>query len=59
MAEYPPKSEEQFSGLDMHSLIGAPLQAAADASKALAGSTQGFIEKIEGKKTPTVSFTFE
>ena len=59
MAEYSPKSDEQFSGLDMRSLIGAPLQAAADAYKALADSTQEFIEKIEAQNPSTKSFMFE
>lgn len=59
MAEHSSKIDEQFSGLDMHSLIGAPLQATADAYKALAESTQEFIEKIEIQNPPTKSFAFE
>ncbi len=59
MAEHQSKSDKQFGVIDMEYIIRAPLQAAADASKALAESTQEFIEKIEGKKTSTDSFTFE
>lgn len=44
---------EQFAGLNMDQLIGAPLRAAADASTQLANSTADFIEKVgfdtEGK----------
>lgn len=44
---------EQFAGLNMAHLIGAPLKAAADASTQLANSTADFIEKVgfdnEGK----------
>lgn len=44
---------EQFAGLNMDHLIGAPLRAAADASTQLANSTADFIEKVgfdhEGK----------
>ena len=59
MEEHTSKSDEQFSGLDMRSLIGAPLQATADAYKALADSTQEFIEKIEAQNPSTKSFMFE
>lgn len=59
MEEHPSKSDKQFGVIDMEYIIRAPLQAAADASKALAESTQEFIEKIEGKKPSTESFTFE
>lgn len=37
---------DQFSGLDMENLIGAPLRAAADASMQLADSTASFINKV-------------
>ena len=37
---------EQFSGLDMQQLIGAPLSAAADASMQLAQSTADFINEV-------------
>lgn len=59
MAEHQSKSDKQFGVIDMEYIISAPLQAVADASKALAESTQEFIEKIEGKKLSTDSFTFE
>ena len=37
---------EQFAGLQMDKLIGAPLTAAADASVQLANSTADFINKV-------------
>lgn len=37
---------EQFKGLDMCSLIGAPLKAAADAQKLLASDVVDFIAKV-------------
>lgn len=52
---------DQFSGLDMKNLIGAPLSAAADASVELANSTADFINKVgfdqEGK-IRTAQFKF-
>ena len=59
MAEHPSKSDKQFGVIDMEYIISAPLQAAADASKALAKSTQEFIKKNEIQNPPTKSFTFE
>ena len=59
MEEHTSKSDEQVGVIDMEYIISTPLQAAADASKALAESTQEFLEKIEGKKLSTDSFTFE
>lgn len=53
---------EQFAGLDMHQLIGAPLSAAADASTQLANSTADFINQVgfdpEGKAR-TVAFAYQ
>lgn len=37
---------EQFKGLDMRSLIGAPLKAAADAQGLLASDVADFIAKV-------------
>lgn len=37
---------KQFKGLDMRSLIGAPLKAAADAQKLLASDAADFIAKV-------------
>lgn len=37
---------EQFKGLDMHSLIAAPLKAVADAQKLLASDVADFIAKV-------------
>ena len=37
---------DQFAGLDMEQLIGAPLRAAADASSLLADSTAEFINRV-------------
>lgn len=52
----------QFSGLDMKSLIGAPLTAAADASVQLAQSTADFINNVgfdKDGKVRTVDFGYE
>lgn len=52
---------EQFSGLDMKNLIGAPLGAAADASVQLAHSTADFINTVgfdKNGKTRTAVFKF-
>lgn len=52
---------EQFSGLDMKNLIGAPLGAAADASVQLAHSTAEFINTVgfdKNGKTRTAAFKF-
>lgn len=52
---------EQFSGLDMKNLIGAPLSAAADASVQLAHSTADFINTVgldKNGKTRTAVFKF-
>lgn len=53
---------DQFSGLDMKSLIGAPLTAAADASVQLAQSTADFINNVgfdEDGKVRNVDFGYE
>lgn len=52
---------QQFSGLDMKNLIGAPLSAAADASVQLAHSTADFINTVgfdRDGKTRTAEFKF-
>lgn len=52
---------DQFSGLDMKNLIGAPLSAAADASIQLAQSTANFINTVgfdKDGKARTASFKF-
>ncbi len=53
---------EQFAGLQMDQLIGAPLRAAADASTLLANSTADFINRVgfdgEGK-VRTVAFGYQ
>lgn len=52
---------DQFSGLDMKNLIGAPLVAAADASVQLAHSTADFINTVgfdKNGKTRTAVFKF-
>ncbi len=52
---------QQFSGLPMNELIGAPLSAAADASIRLADSTAGFINKVgfdKDGKVRTVAFGY-
>lgn len=53
---------EQFAGLDMEQLIGAPLSAAADASKQLADSTADFINRVgfgSDGKVRTVAFGYQ
>lgn len=53
---------EQFAGLDMYKLIGAPLTASADASVMLANSTAEFINKVgfdSDGNTKNVAFTYE
>lgn len=53
---------EQFTGLPMEQLIGAPLRAAADASLQLAESTAEFIGKVgfDGKgKVRTAAFGYQ
>lgn len=53
---------EQFAGLDMHKLIGAPLTASADASIMLADSTADFIHRVgfvSNGNTINVAFTYE
>lgn len=61
------KMGDQFSGLDMSTLIGGPLKAACDAQSMLAATTTRFIENVgmeapdsDGKrKVRTTSFTFK
>jgi hypothetical protein len=53
---------EQFAGLDMEKLIGGPLNAAANASIALARSTADFINTVgfnADKSARTVMFKFQ
>lgn len=53
---------EQFAGLQMDKLIGAPLSAAADASTLLANSTADFINRVgfdAGGKVRTVAFMYQ
>lgn len=53
---------EQFAGLQMEQLIGAPLRAAADASTQLANSTADFINRVgfDGDgKVRTVAFGYQ
>jgi predicted nucleic acid-binding Zn-ribbon protein len=53
---------EQFAGLQMDKLIGAPLCAAADASTQLANSTADFINRVgfdKDGKVRTVAFGYE
>lgn len=53
---------EQFSGLPMDQLIGAPLRAAADASTQLANSTATFINEVgfdKEKKIRTAAFGYQ
>lgn len=53
---------EQFAGLQMDQLIGAPLRAAADASIQLATSTAEFINSVgfdDGGKVRTVAFGYQ
>lgn len=52
---------EQFAGLPMEQLIGAPLSAAADASIQLANSTADFINRVgfdTGGKVRSVAFCY-
>lgn len=53
----------QFSGLPMASLIGAPLQAACNAQLQLANATANFVRTVgldeSGKSTRTVDFKYE
>lgn len=52
---------EQFAGLQMDQLIGAPLRAAADASTQLANSTADFINRVgfdSDGKVRTVTFAY-
>lgn len=56
------KVAEQFAGLDMKSLIGGPLTAAADASILLARSTADFINDVgfdANGKVRTAAFGYE
>lgn len=53
---------EQFAGLQMDQLIGAPLRAAADASTQLANSTADFINRVgfdNAGKVRTVAFGYQ
>lgn len=52
---------EQFAGLQMDQLIGAPLRAAAEASTLLADSTAEFINRVgfDGGKVRTVAFGYQ
>lgn len=53
---------EQFAGLQMDQLIGAPLRAAADASTQLANSTADFINRVgfdKDGKVRTVAFGYQ
>lgn len=53
---------EQFAGLQMDQLIGAPLRAAADASTQLANTTADFINRVgfdAGGKVRTVAFGYQ
>ena len=53
---------EQFAGLQMDKLIGAPLAAAADASTTLANSTADFINRVgfdNNNKLRTVPFMYQ
>lgn len=53
---------EQFAGLQMDQLIGAPLRAAADASTQLANSTADFINRVgfdTDGKVRTVTFAYQ
>ena len=52
---------EQFRGLPMEDLIGAPLIAAANAQGKLANLTKNFIEEVgtdQNGKVKTVDFTY-
>lgn len=53
---------EQFAGLEMDKLIGAPLVAAADASISLANSTADFINRVgfdKNNNARTVKFMYQ
>lgn len=53
---------EQFAGLQMDQLIGAPLRAAADASTQLANSTADFTNRVgfdEDGKLRTADFGYQ
>lgn len=53
---------EQFTGVDMEQLIGAPLTAACDAQLQLARSTAGFIQQVgvdEHGKVRTAAFLYQ
>lgn len=53
---------DQFNGLDMEQLIGAPLSAAADASMLLAQSTEEFIHKVgfdDKGQVRTATFSYQ
>ncbi len=52
---------EQFAGLQMDQLIGAPLRAAVDASVQLANSTADFIDRVgfDRGKVRTVAFGYQ
>lgn len=53
---------EQFAGLQMDQLIGAPLRAAADASNQLANSTAEFINRVgfdANGNVQTVAFGYQ
>ncbi len=59
--EYVMAIGDQFSGLDMKNLIGAPLSAASDASVQLAQSTANFINTVgfdKNGKARTAAFKF-
>ena len=66
------KIANQFTGLDMHSLIAGPLIAACEAERMLAAATAKFIEDVgleeltdaqgdrsEGRKVRTTEFSFD
>lgn len=53
---------EQFTGMDMDQLVGAPLVAVADAQLQLADSTAGFIRRVgidENGNPRTASFLYQ
>lgn len=66
MADGLVKMADQFSGLDMASLIGGPLKAACEAQMMLASSTSDFIENVGlgpkdkdgNRKVRTTAFSF-
>ena len=54
--------KDKFAGLDMGSLLGGPLSAAADASSQLADSTAKFIDKVgfdEKRKKHTAASSYQ